>query len=233
MSPEFLSVPRDSTSHYIDRYREEFTSLLDDPNVTEEGLHQFLVSTPVLLPLWWPFLNKVFTKLRLGSQHVTDFAFARKTTLGLQWYFIELEHPKTPLFKKNGDPSAELVHGMRQLRDWETWFKENRHYVENNLPLSRSAKVLGLCDPELILVIGRRQTVSDAERPRLRALSRDNLEIMTFDRLLSESGSGCFPQFTVDTCTFGNAGTKVVGSVALTESAMMVTEDDYLADCHP
>ena len=99
----------DSAGENIERWRLELRDLLDSGTTTEEQIHQFLASTPVFLPLYWPFQNRVFSKLRLGGDLVSDFGYARNTTIGLVWYFIEIESPKTKLFRKNGDPTAGLT----------------------------------------------------------------------------------------------------------------------------
>jgi len=212
---------------YIEEWRREFSALLDNRGVDEEKIHQYLVSTPIFLPLRWPYQNKVFSKLALGSEYVTDFAFARKTTLGLQWYFVEIEHPNDRLFTKKGNPSAKLTHGIRQLRDWEMWFRRNLGYAQHSLPFS-GCRLRTVADPELVLVIGRRSGISAKDLLRLEALSRDNLEIMTYDRLLSESGRACLPQWTVVSCSFRNGVMEQLGANILSDGALPHPDEDLV-----
>ena len=211
---------------HLELYRQELGALLDSEHVNEEQVHQFLTRTPILLPLIWPLYNRVFSKLRLGNQHVTDFAFARLTTCGVQWYFIELEHPRHPLFNRSGDPSAKLSHGLRQINDWESWFRQHINYVEHTLPFQKSMRESGLyTDVELMLVIGRRELLTDDQRQRLRTMVKPNQSIMTYDRLVDESGAGCFPQFTVDCCSFAGGTTETLGSVVPAPGAVPCFEE--------
>lgn len=153
--------------------------------MSEESVHQFLTRYPALLPVYWPFDNLVFSKLPLGSQHVVDFAFARENTGGVTWHFIEIERPGNAIFTKNGDPATRVVHGMRQIADWTTWFRDNRDYVRRHFPFAARMSRLGLTEPECILIIGRRSAVADRDRGRYDQMARNaRLRLVTFDRLV-------------------------------------------------
>jgi hypothetical protein len=80
----------------------EFTELMDaDPPHPEEVFHQFMVKYPALIPVWRPLEGVVYSKFKLGTEHVTDFAFVRDDTPGLRWTFIEIEKPSDRLLRKN------------------------------------------------------------------------------------------------------------------------------------
>jgi hypothetical protein len=161
----------------------QYLALIGDPRVSEERVHQFLVEHPALIPALWPHENTVFSKLALGSQHEVDFAHTRENTPGATWHLIEIEKPQDLLFTKSGNPSAKLIHAMRQLQDWQTWFLENRSYILNNFPYQKFMQDWGLWKPELLLVIGRRKTLNDSNRKLTQRLSEQGIQIMTFDRL--------------------------------------------------
>jgi hypothetical protein len=165
------------------KLQSEYRELISRPTLLEEEIHQFLATYPVFLPLLFPWRNTVFSKLSLGNQHRTDFAFTRENTPGMTWHLIELEQPRDRLFQKSGNPSAKLTHAMRQLHEWHTWFIENRDYIARHLPFPEMIKQHGLWNPELILVMGRRSEVSASDKKLMQRLSTPPIQIMTFDRL--------------------------------------------------
>ncbi|OSJ30005.1 hypothetical protein BSZ19_26000 [Bradyrhizobium japonicum] len=83
----------------IDDIWDGFVSLMDRSDSSEEDFHQYMVKYPALIPIWLPQDNVVYSKFRLGSQHVADFAFCRDDSPGFLWHFIKIERPKDPLFK--------------------------------------------------------------------------------------------------------------------------------------
>jgi hypothetical protein len=120
----------------------------------------------------------------LGNQHVVDFAFGRWNTPGATWHFIELCKPSDRLFTKSGDPTKQLSHGVRQLQDWNSWFTKNLDFVRRNFPYQELMNEIGLWpDLELILVIGRRQSISNRNRSLMGEISSYPIRVQTFDSL--------------------------------------------------
>jgi len=117
-------------------------------------------------------------------EYETDFAAYFDKTTGRYWTLIELERADVPLFTKKGDPSRHLIHGLRQIHDWQRWVSDNRAYAQKYLT--------DIEDPIGVLVIGRREQVTEEEAKRLRQMLRDTpkMEIMTYDRLLNMAWAG-------------------------------------------
>mgnify|MGYP001234823585 CR=1 FL=1 len=200
-------------SQHIDLYHTELLQLLNRKDITIQEIHQYLVYTPILLPLRWPVQNKVFSNLKLGKKFVVDFAFARNITLGCQWYFIKLGHPHSFFFDQDDDPSKELMHEIKILKDWERWFEKNVQLPNVGLPFKRKdSRIVHV--PRLILIYGRRKSLSNADINRLNKLEIRFTDIMTYDRLVSESGRACIPQLAINACSFDRRGIKVLGSVS-------------------
>ena len=193
--------------------KREFLALIERDDPTEEDVHQFLVARPHLLPCFLaPFRaahthfqnNKVFSKLPLGSQHVVDFAWVTGSTEGFRWCLLELEHPHDRLFTKSGDTTAKLNHGLRQLRDWQTWFLRNRQYVTEHLPF-HVADISPLATyPSLVLGIGRRHTLNNHDKAQLERLNDNSsrIHIMTFDRLADHADYPAYNSTSIETCAF-------------------------------
>jgi len=162
----------------------EFEALMDaDPALPEEIFHQFMVKYPLLIPVWRPYDNIVLSKFQFGNQHVADFAFARWDTTGLRWHFIEIERPYDKQFSRTGDPSSRLRHALRQITDWDIWFKENHSYIRQSCPFSERIPLRGLASPHFTIILGRRVNVREDQKPSLERLGYKYGEIMSFDRL--------------------------------------------------
>jgi hypothetical protein len=168
----------------IDKIWSGLAKLMEQTTASEEDFHQYMVRYPALIPAWLPQNNVIYSKFRLGSQHVADFAFCRDDSPGFRWHFIEIERPKDRLFNRAGDPTARLAHAIRQLHDWSAWFQENRDHVAKYFPHAERAVRFGLADPHLTLVIGRREQINAWNRPLMRRIG-GGITVHTFDSLRS------------------------------------------------
>lgn len=208
-----------------DAIRKEYLGLINQKRISEEKIHQYLVSRPALLPALWPYENIVFSKLQLGNQHAVDFAHVRHNTPGATWHLIEIEKPQDPLFTKSGNPSSKLTHAMRQLQDWNTWFLENRGYVLRNFPHTNFMQKHGLWRPELILVIGRRGAVGDRDQKLMQRLSEGGISLMTFDSLADKLWSPYWDdrQRLLRVCRFANGKIHGISEMRMKVSYTLVT----------
>ena len=117
----------------------------------------------------------VVSQPRLGDDHLIDFGLYGESNTNW-WNFIELEQPDNPLFDESGDPSAYLVHSLRQTQDWKRWITENKGWT---------AKFGDTIPPMLIplVIMGRRQTLSDEDRERLKNFDF----VYTYDSLIESA----------------------------------------------
>ncbi|MCB9915236.1 MAG: DUF4263 domain-containing protein [Planctomycetes bacterium] len=168
---------------------ERFKRALD--NATREAdLQRALEAEPMLLVqnLTGGHGRWVIPLQRLGAEYVTDFVVGQKDSMGFSWTAIELESPLVPMFTKQGDPSHQLTHAIRQVQDWRTWLKTNQNYAAR----SRAENGLGLThiSPSLegLILIGRRVALDEATNPRRRQMCEDlNIQIHTYDWLVEIS----------------------------------------------
>ncbi len=179
MNAEFLEEARQA--------RDKLRQMIDGPPQSEEAVHQLIVKNPTLLAINWPHQNEAFTKLALGTQHTTDFAYAREDSPGFRWEFIEIESPWALRFTKAGEVSAALNHGIRQTVDWHAWFADQRDYVRRNFPYGKEMHAQGLADLTCTLIIGRRSNLTPQTKTLLQSLMRPGLVIMSYDTLLERS----------------------------------------------
>ena len=148
---------------------------------SEAPIHEFLERNPVLLA---QMLNGghgrwIFSKPRLGAEHIPDFMLCEKDSAGYHWTLLELESPCLSPLTKSGEQCAKLTHAIQQVRDWRLWLRKNIQYAQQELGF------IDLCaDFGGVVVIGRRRTLNDEHRERYRELSDEKITIMSFDRLL-------------------------------------------------
>jgi len=177
-----------------DKYAEWLLSSIDEINrlagelekvITEaqdeRPIQKFFEQDPGLLVqlVHYHHARWVFPQPRLGSEHIPDFMICGKDSTGYHWHLVELENPNYEALTKKGNPSAKLTHAMQQIYDWRIWLRKNCQYAQSEL---------GYLDLDgefdATIVIGRREDMSPKDRERYRELSRNKIEVMSYDRLL-------------------------------------------------
>jgi hypothetical protein len=153
----------------------------------ESAMQRFLEACPAMLVqhlsagrgAW------VVSQKHLGAEHVTDFLIAERNYGNFEWYAVELERPQARMFTRKGDPSAALMHAVRQIDDWRNWLSRNRDYASRQ----REQSGLGLVniDPRLegLIIIGRESEIDQRTYPLRKSLIHDNrVNIQSYDWLL-------------------------------------------------
>lgn len=207
-----------SSDNTFEKIKEQYFKLISDPLISEETLHKFFIKYPLLLPLYHPYDNIVFSKFPLGGRYVVDFAFAREDSLGVHWNFIEIEKPSYRQANKKGDPTKELAHGLRQACDWRQWFDQNRQFVANNFPFQKESTRIGIADSTSVLIIGRREFAINRSflDPRLYV----GINIMSFDRPSYSFNSPAVNLFEpLKVCKFVNGKAKVISELKISNSS--------------
>jgi Domain of unknown function (DUF4263) len=153
----------------------------------EAHLQRFLSANPMLLAhtLGGGHGRWVIPQKRLGCEYVTDFVIGERSSVGFEWYAVELESPKAKMFTKKGDPTQQLTHAIRQITDWRSWLSRNQPYAAR----FRTEHGLGLTDinPNLpgLILIGRRTDIDESTTERRRQMMSDlRIRIHSYDWLL-------------------------------------------------
>ena len=148
--------------------------------VDERPMQTFLAANPVMLRLlangghdFW-----CWDRPRFGSELVPDFLLCGRNSAGFHWTMIELESPQKPPLIKAGRPSAKLNEALSQIRDWRVWLRENVAYAQRQLGFRQLH-----AECAAIAIIGRRNQIEAKHSLRYRELSRDQVTVMTYDRL--------------------------------------------------
>lgn len=152
-----------------------------DARVREEKAHAFLASHTYFFHGFVDFVYPYpvyYSKVRLGSEYVTDFAFFITTSFGPEWRFVEIEPPRKTLFTRSGDLSATLNHAVQQTRDWLRWCEDSLAGASKLMP--------GLRYPMCFVFLGRRAELTPTTTEKLRQLNyqwRAHCQVRTFDAL--------------------------------------------------
>lgn len=111
-----VSEKRDFPRRYayagIKKIVRTFTELLEKHH-DENDLQKFIETNKVLLARF--HARKLYIKPNVLGKFQTDFAIFNTEK---QLILIELERPGMKLFKKDGHPTADLMHAYGQVRDW-------------------------------------------------------------------------------------------------------------------
>ena len=134
--PEFTGevAQQDSSIHaadLLDRFCDEFLSLLEEHGHDEEVLHQWLYDSH-----HWIFLDseqvEVRSKVPFGSK-VSDFVVRRSDG---RYVLVEIERATERIFRRSdSEPTAGFNHACLQVSDWQRYIRDNVHTVraEQNL----------------------------------------------------------------------------------------------------
>jgi hypothetical protein len=159
----------------------------------ERILQRYLQEHPLLLiqPMGGGRGRWMIPQKRLGAEFIPDFVIGERHSGGFEWLLVELESPTASMFRKDGEPSAELWHALRQITDWRAWLERNRDYATR----PRADAGLGLTDisPNArgLVLIGRAHDLNDADRPRRQRLAQDfQVRIQSYDWLVRQARDG-------------------------------------------
>lgn len=160
-------------------------ALLDtDPN--EASMHHFFEDNPKFLVqvLAGGHGRYQLSKKRLGADYVPDFLIAEASSIGIEWYAVELESPRSKEHKADGNPANSLNVALAQIRDWRQWLMNNLDYArrpkeEDGLGLiGIDSRVPGL------IIIGRRHEYPERfNNFRRQTRDRESILIHSYDWL--------------------------------------------------
>jgi hypothetical protein len=191
----------------------EWAALING-GASEAVIQDFLERHPVFLPGLWdlhngPLHDIVVTKLPLGADFQTDFAFVTRHSMALQFTFIEIEAPSKRIFNKDGSFSQEFNHARQQVADWVLWSNRNIHVLMDMFGPMFETYPVGEDNKDVrgYLLYGRREEVEADRKNKQRWqsvwLSSDKrIVVMSYDRIRVH------PADNIDlvVCTYQNRG---------------------------
>lgn len=119
-------------------------------------------------------IQPIFSEVAFGNNFRCDFCWLNDNSDGPEWVLVEIEKPKVKLFNKNNEPSAELNHGIEQVKSWLRYF--------TNYPAERR-RIFGAVNKfRYVLVIGEKEEWAYRNASLWRAHENKNdIEIRSMD----------------------------------------------------
>jgi hypothetical protein len=164
-----------------ERINGEWQALLDG-NYKESAYHRFISRhAGFFFSDFNCYLS--ISKLKLGSEYEADFVNIRdKRSNGIQYEFIEIEKPSSPLFTKVGIPSNDLNNALQQIRDWKRFLIDDKSFFRKFLP-ANSTRVITNSFLKFRIIIGRRTENDFINDKRNQIAAEAGVEIRSFDYL--------------------------------------------------
>lgn len=143
-----------------------FFDLLNQ-NPKEQKVQRFLEENPSMIcGADYVMDNAVISKLRLGADHATDFAYVNPQSGCTYLHLIEIEKPSKRIFKKNDEFTHGFYQAYQQVEDWLGWCSRNRDGIREILePLrEKSGDLVGYYNPRGLLIFGRDSEINSVRR---------------------------------------------------------------------
>lgn len=118
-------------------------------------------------------------KPSLAGQFEPDFLLGDRSSVGYEWFAVELESPSARALTKSGLMTRQMNTALRQVRQWRAWAAKNVNWLESQGYLDIDGDFAGY-----FIMIGRRESWSKEMRTIYRELSADNIWVMSYDRVL-------------------------------------------------
>ncbi len=157
----------------------EELQVLIDQALPERAYQEFLSTHPAFID---PLASSVVDRQVLGEVWKSDFVIRR---LDNEYVFVEIEKPSDLPFTDYPQPSGSLSHAIGQVVNWFIW-------VEDNIAYAQSHGFPGILNPQAIIVIGRRPSLSLPQTRMLASLNElllPRIKIVTYDDLLHSAHS--------------------------------------------
>ncbi len=146
-----------------------------DAERLEAPTQDFIEKHPILLSRF--SAKRLFIKPNIVGRFAADFGVVDSRN---QLWFIELERPSMKLFKKDGHPTAELMHSYGQVTDWLDQYSKYRGTIPDALKLKANDVVAA----RGAVIAGRSTTVTHEVLQRhLSNPPHPNIEFLTLDDL--------------------------------------------------
>lgn len=140
--------------------------------VPEEEVQKYIEMYPWLVTgACYPESNVVISKLPLGADHCTDFAFFWSQSGGNYIQLVEIESPRLEVFTREDDFGYDFNKAVQQLADWEDWCERRqdtiRGLIESLYEQDLICDVPSYSRTRMLLIAGRRSNIqANARRKR-------------------------------------------------------------------
>ncbi|CZF82788.1 hypothetical protein GCE9029_03440 [Grimontia celer] len=168
---------------------------LVDKEPLEQPVQEFLEKCPsAICGTKYIMGNCVISKLPLGNEYKTDFAYINPQSGYTFLHLVEIEKPGKSIFTQSDEFTKEFNQALQQVNDWIYWCSNNSGYLYNLLePLrQRSGDSVGYYNARGLLIYGRSSEINNIrrkERWAQKTTENNFIEIRTYDGFAREMNS--------------------------------------------
>ena len=119
-------------------------------------------------------------KPSFGGELIPDFIIGERSSIGFEWYVVELESPRAQVLTAKGVPAEKLRDAQRQVQEFRTWVGRYSTFLREH-----GYHHLGGDFDGYFIIIGRGRKRPEKLREAYKAQSRDRTVVMSYDRLLA------------------------------------------------
>lgn len=180
--PNVVEVKTDRPLLPLEKVIAEFEALIAKEDVDEVRDVLPFLGKPEHWVILSPTAQHIWPEKMLGNKWRVDFVVKE---FDGTYTATEVESPKKRLYKTGQavEPYAEWTHAEQQVRDYCNFIDMNRDYVE------REEGLAGVLRPRGLVIIGRRETLTEEGKKKLAERNTDNgrYQTITFDDLLDQA----------------------------------------------
>lgn len=170
------------TAPFNERLLDQLERLINTSR-DERPIQGFLRQHPyVLATALYPHNCWIFPHPRLGGgQHIPDFLYCDRNSLGFRYLLVELESPTMRALNQDQSISAGTHHAVQQIQDYRGWLRANALAEQKQYP-----EISERCEGYILIGRAGEDRDEDGQR-RLADLRDSHIEIASYDRLLAEA----------------------------------------------
>ena len=173
----------------------EYEKILNSDVSNENDIQEYLEEHSQIIPL--PILenhnlnmNVVISKLKLGNEFITDFAYLTKSSINWKLVLMELENPHKQIFKQGSriEFTAAFNNAIDQISSWKVYLRENEIQILRQTAKLRQPLETNPMNYGFVLIYGRRKEFEDSEKRRKFLAQKEietGIKIMTYDSLIT------------------------------------------------
>ncbi|WP_407503318.1 Shedu anti-phage system protein SduA domain-containing protein [Elizabethkingia miricola] len=185
------------------RYINDLKLIIENTNSTEREILNFLSNEKLFIvaailknfTLFGHHDRYIFKEFELPPHHICDYLIIGKNSHGYNFLLIEFENIYNNVTISDGDFGTTIRKGLNQIDDWKSWMDKNFHTFSSSLKRFKN-RYEALPDEFndydstrfiYCVVAGRRGDYKEKTYRKVRELSKQNIILTHYDKLLEEA----------------------------------------------
>ncbi|WP_326513732.1 Shedu immune nuclease family protein [Clostridium intestinale] len=178
-----------------ERLIQDFMNILDNENLNENDIQDFLEINTELIPI--PYIlghqvnfSAVISKLVISDGLKSDFVYMTKCSDFWEVVLIELEDSKKKIFNSNMENiqfSQKFNNAYDQITSWKAYIEDNKEIFLRKINTLKRPLERNPVRVKYVLVIGRNDEKDNSERKisMFAQKNTDDIRVITYDSVIS------------------------------------------------